>query len=168
MELNLDPETSTWFGYQHDFHEQKLGHIKHPDHKYTLPQVQDWITGSSTLINNTYENALKKTVPEDKCTENIIRWNKDNAKRMVDIVSNNNYNWIWRTYTNDIYLEFRKFIGERTRKNIEKTIIGVDINKDTLSITLEITDKFSDVNRQRAIDFFVNKLKAADVVYRII
>jgi hypothetical protein len=87
---------------------------------------------------------------------------------MVDIVSNNNYNWIWRTYTNDIYLEFRKFIGERTRKNIEKTIIGVDINKDTLSITLEITDKFSDVNRQRAIDFFVNKLKAADVVYRII
>lgn len=167
MEPKLDPEVLTWFGYKHDFHNQKLGHIKYPDRKYTLPQVQDWIAGSSTLINNTYENALKKIVPEDKLTENIIRWNKENAEQMINFISRDNYNYVWRNYTRDLYLAFRKFIGERTLKKTEKTVIDLSINIDPLIVVLEITDKFTVINRQRAVDFFVDIMKASGVVYRI-
>jgi hypothetical protein len=180
-----DPETATWWRYQDKCRSQKLWDITFPNAKMTVPQVQDWIKHFPAMIRTKYREALEKIVPANERTLKIVHWNNQKAEEYINAISNNdNYYCVWDCYERELYLAFRKFVGEKILKKVERTIDSVRIidksagseglkgpkgpegnAAEEIEIELHITSAFSDERRILAKEFFVNQKQASGLTF---
>lgn len=158
----INQDLSNWYKFQAYMEEHKILRVKSPDPKYTFRQVKKWIDDYPDVITNKIKKASDDFFQELDKPDNLSCWVEEETK---NIVRHCDGKIVWRLYKHDLFLTFRKFVGERTLRKREKTIDHIEIDTDTLAVTIYITNMFSNIDK--ALTFFTNK-GAVSVEFKII
>lgn len=158
----ITEDQTNWYKFDSYINVNKILFTKHPDSKYTFEYVKKWIEDYPDLIRSRIEKSFHDFFKESEKTSIITGWVEP---YICNVLRHFNPDTIWRLYSLDLYLAFRKFIGERTLKKKEKTIDCIEIDNNTFVVTIYITNMFR--NMDRALTFFTNK-GALSVEFKII
>jgi hypothetical protein len=158
----IDEDLANWYRFKHFMADNNVLLVKNPDSKNTFGQVKKWIDDYPDVITNKIKKANDDFFQESDKSYNLSCWVEEETK---NVVRHCNAKTVWSLYEHDLYLAFRKFIGERTLKKREKTFDHIEINPNTFNVTIYITNMFR--NMDRALTFFTNK-GASSVEFKII
>lgn len=167
IHVNVDANTSAWNHYTHELFGENPCTIKTPTDKYNINEVKKWIEDLPDKVRSTRTKIFESTVPESERTDVLLRWLEDHNNEAIEIMSANNYRCTWNSYEHDLYYGFRKYIKERTLKKNEKTVIRLDLNREDYSAILYVTPLFTEENREKATEYFVNQKKATSLTIKL-